>query len=270
MKRKSRERLQAGLWNSLRPDLDLATLANEITHLLDTHAGTGARNVNIANNMATYLIQKYSVTKRNSGKLHNLIQHHPEDFAEFLNQILFKEIQLLLKNGYRLPRREKKTRAKPKIEAERAQGLKRSKNKYEERRREYRAGLIMKEFGQSQVSDPYLPLPRPTGPCLDILLRGGAVHRSGDRNSLENLFGVDRHRFPKSLHPKRNGRNLVYDISAFLDCLVHLLKNRSAGQQWPPKPWDRKLVLIGIIERVRRLSSKAADMLAEELRPFLS
>jgi len=251
--------------------VDLATLANEITHLLDTHAGKSARNVNIANNMATYLMQKYSVTKRNSGKLHNLIQHHPEDFAEFLNQILFKEIQLLLKNGYRLPRREKKTRAKPKTEAERAQGLKRSKNKYEERRREYREGLIMKQFGEHPpgILDPNLSF-RPTGPCLDILLRGGAVHRSGDQNSLENLFGVDRHHFPKSLHPKRNGRGLTYDAGAFLKCLFHLLENRSGGQQWPPAPWDRKLVLTGIIERIRQFSSKGADMLAEQLRPFLS
>ena len=272
MKRKSRIRLQSDLWNSLRPHVDLATLANEIEQLLDTHLGESARNVNIANNMAIYLMQKYAVTKRDAGKLRNLIQHHPEDLADFLDDILFKDIQLLLKNVHLLPRREKRSRAKPKTEAERAQRLKQSKKRYDERRREYREGLIVKEFGEPEIAtiDPKLSS-RPTGPCLDILFGGGGVPMSGHVSSLENLFGVDRHRLPKSLPANRSKRNVLYSLDAFLKCLVHLLENRNSRQQWPPDPAQRKLVIEGIIERVHRFfSSKAADMLAGKLRPFLS
>jgi hypothetical protein len=92
----------------------------------------------------------------------------------------------------------------------------------------------------------------------------------GDWDSLENLFGVDRHRFPKSLPRKRSGRNQVYDLDAFVKCLTYLLKNRRGAQQWLPEPAQRELVLRGIIERAHRFSSKGAHMLAGNLRLYLS
>jgi hypothetical protein len=223
-----------------------------------------------------YLKQKYSVTNRKSGKLQHLIKHHAEDLGNFLGEIFSKDLQVLAENlskrgGYRRPGSKKKTRVKPQTEAERGRRLKDSKNRYEELRREYRDGLIEEQFGRQQITtlDPSLAS-RPTGACLDILFSGGTVKMCGCSDSLENLFGVDRHRFPKSLPRERSGRTVVYRLDAFQQCLIHLLENRSDGEQWPREPSLRELVLRGIIERAHRFSSEAADMLAGKLRPFLS
>jgi hypothetical protein len=140
VKQKSPTRLRSDLWNKLRPEVDVQTLANEIKELLDKHVSKAARNVNVANNLAVYLRQKYSLGNRKGEELRNLIERHAEDLANFIDQIRFKEYQFLFGNVGRLPRRKKKTRVRPKTEAERVQGVKNAKNRYEQRRREYREG----------------------------------------------------------------------------------------------------------------------------------
>jgi len=92
---------------------------------------------------------------------------------------------------------------------------------------------------------------------------------AGAVESLENLFGEDRHRFPKSLSHKRSGRGVVYDLDAFIECLIHLLANRDGGQEWLPEPRQRDLVLKGMIERAYRYSPEIGHTLAEKLRPYL-
>jgi hypothetical protein len=271
-RKKSPDRLKSELRNTLRPEVNLPTLANDICQFLDKHAGKSARNPNVANNLAAYLTQKYSVSGRKTGELRSLIERYPEELAAFLDRITFKKIQLFSKIADQLPPRKKKPRVKAQTEAEAAQRRKESKNRYERRRREYREGLIIKEFGKfprSQALDPDLRTP-PEGPCLDILFSGGAIRMAGPWDSMENLFGVDRHRFPDSLTPKRRGQNVVYYLDAFIECLIHLLANRDGGEQWLPEPTQRDLVLRGIIKRAYRFSPKIGDMLAEKLRPYLT
>jgi hypothetical protein len=271
VKRKSAARLQSELWNELRPEIDSATLSTEITELLHKLLGKSTRNVNVAHNLATYLLGKYSVSHRKKGALNWLIALHANDLKEFLSANSIKDLLSFLKTGGQLPKPKKKAPSKPQTAIERAQRQGRSKNRYEYRRRYYRGGLIIKEFGTFpgfRPLDPHLITP-PEGPCLDLLFSGGTIRMAGHVDSLENLFGVDRHRFPKSLRHERNGRTKVYYLDAFIECLVHLLGNRDDHQQWLPEPAQRKLVLRGIIERAHRFSSQIGEMLAEKLRSYL-
>lgn len=272
-RKKSPNRLKSELRNTLRPELNLPTLANDICQFLDKHTGKSARNPNVANNLAAYLTQKYSVSDRKTGELRSLIERFPEELAAFLARITFKKIQLFAKTADQLPPTRKKPRVKAKTEAEAAQRRKKSKNRYEQRRREFREGLIIEEFGKFarfQALDPRSRrLPKGQG-CLDIFFRGGAIKMAGHWDSLENLFGVDRHRFPDSLPCKRRGRNVVYYLDAFIECLTHLLANRDGHQQWPPEPTQREPMLRGIIERAYRFSQKIGDMLAEKLGQYLT
>jgi hypothetical protein len=271
VKRKSAARLKSELWNKLRPEVDLPTLANDISEFLDKHVGKSARNANVANNLAAYLTQKYSIGGRKSGDLGRLIEWHTDDLAAFLDRISFKELQSLAKTLGQLPRTKKKPRVRPQTEAEAAQRRKKSKNRYEQRRRRYRRGLIIEQFGTWSPSSSLYPHPktRPQGPCLDILFNGGGIRRAGHWHSFENVFGEDRHRFPKSLHGKRSGHTILYYLDAFIECLIHLLANRNGHGQWLPEPTQRNLVLTGLIERAYRYSAEIGDMLAEKLRPYL-
>jgi hypothetical protein len=272
-RKKSTDRLKSELRNTLRPEVNLPTLANDICQFLDKHAGKSARNPNVANNLAAYLTQKYSVSDRKTGELRSLIERYPEELAAFLDRITFKKIQLFLKTVDQLPPTKKKPRVKAKTEAEAGQRRKKSKKRYEQRRREFREGLIIEQFGKSPRSQALdldsRRLPEGQG-CLDIFFRGDAIRMGGHWDSLENLFGVDRHRFSDSLPRKRRGRNVVYYLDAFIEGLIHLLANRDGNQQWPPEPTQRELVLRGIIKRAYRFSPKIGDMLAEKLRPYLT
>jgi len=254
--------------NELRPEITLAALANEIKALLDRHIGKSVRNANVAHNLAACLTQKYSVTHRTAGALGTVIEYYGEDLARFLDQIRFKQYQLL--DVDQLPRTTKTRRRKPQTATERAQLQKEAKSRHDSLRREYRVGLIVKQFGTSPRYSLLVPPLKfvPENPCLDILFSGGAVRMCGCWESLENLFGVDRHRLPRSLPRKSSGRNVLYGLDAFVQCLIHLLENRDGGQQWLSEPAQRELVLRGIIERAYRFSSEAADMLARKLRRY--
>jgi hypothetical protein len=271
VKRKSAGRLKSKLWNKLRPEIDSKTLIDEITDVLHKLLGKSARNVNVSHNLVQYLTQKYSLSDRKTGELRSLIEHYPKDLAAFLERITFKKFQLLGGIVGQLPQTKKKPRVRAQTEDEAARRRKKAKNRYEQRRREYREGLIIEEFGEFPRFGALDPHSRksPEGTCLDILLRGGAFGMAGHWSSFENLFGVDRHRFPKSLPRTRRGRNVVYRLDAFVECLIHLLANRDGDEQWLPEPTQRDLVLRGIIERAYRFSPEIGDMLAEKLSPYL-
>ena len=268
MKRKSPAGLRSDLWSELRPEVPVPALANEITELLNKHIGKSARNSNVAHNLAAYLQQKYSVTYREAEALRSLIEFHGEDLVRFLDETW---LQRVLKILDRLPRKTKRNRPKPQTETEKAQLQKKSEDRYEWRRRDYRDGLIIQQFGMPRFSAlvPNLRI-APDGQCLDILFSGGAIRMAGHFDSLENLFGVDRHAFPKRLRPKRSGRTKLYHLDAFIDCLVHLLANRDSNDQWLPEGGLRHLVLAGIIERAYEHSPEIGASLAEKLRPHLS
>jgi hypothetical protein len=271
VKRKSAARLQSELWNELRPEIDSATLIIEITELLHKLLGESTRNVNVAHNLATYLLGKYSVSQRKKGALNWLIALHANDLKEFLSASSIKDLLSFLKTGGQLPKPKKKPRRKAITQTERVQRRKKSKNRYEQRRRRYRRGLIIEQFGTWPPSSSLYPHPktRPQCPCLDILFSGGGIRMAGHWNSFENLFGEDRHRFPKSLHRKRSGRTDLYYLDAFIECLIHLVANRNGHGQWLPEPTQRNLVLTGLIERAYRYSAEIGDSLAEKLRQYL-
>jgi hypothetical protein len=304
VKQKSPSRLKSELYKKLRPEVDLPTLAHDIADFLDKPAGKSARGKDFANILAAYLAQKYSVTDRKSGELHLLIERHSDHLAAFLDEISFKEtqafvrtragppqptslkelVQALLKTPDELPpsenkilpaendppRRKRKCRPRPKTETERSRRRNEAKREYERRRNEYRRGLIVNQFGTYPFPTLY-PNERtpPEGACLDVLLSGGAVSNAAHAGSLEDLFGIDRHRFPKPRARERRGRNVVYGLAAFLECMIHLLANRDGKEQWLPEGPQRDLVLTGIIARARRYSPEGGHMVAEKLGPYV-
>jgi hypothetical protein len=270
VKKKSPGRVKSELFNKLRPEIDSNTFANEIADLLHKLLGRSARNVSVAHNLAQYLTQKYSISNRKTGELRWLIERYPEDLAAFLGEISLKDLQWLMKRPDQLPRTKKKPRVRAQTQAEAAQRRKEAKNRYEERRRDYREGLVIEQFGKFSPFRTLNPHSRaPEGPCLDILFSGGAIRMAGHWDSLENLFGVDRHRFPKSLPRKRRGRNVVYYLDAFIECLVHLLANRDSDEEWLLEPTERELVLRAIIGRAHQFSPEIGDMLAKKLCQYL-
>jgi hypothetical protein len=270
MKSKSPERIKSELWERLRPEVDSTALANEITKFLRQHVGESARTVNLANNIARYLLQKYSISDRKSGELHSLIERHPDDLDGFLDAMSFKEARVIMDNLDPLLRTSGKRRVKSRTQADAKQRRKRSKCRYERRRRLYREGLVIKQFGRDpEFSLVNLQYMSPESPCLDILFSGGAIRMAGHSDSLENLFGEDRHTFPKSLRHERSGRTKIYYLDAFMECLVYLLANRDGRKQWLPEGAQGERVLSGIIERAYRHSPEIGDNLAEKLRPFI-
>src|SRR5262245_59307179 len=96
MKRKSPGRLKSNLSKKLLPKLDLAILAHDIAEFLNKPAGKAARGKDLANILAAYLAQKYSITDRKRGQLCGLIEDHSDDLAGFLDKIRFKEFQALV------------------------------------------------------------------------------------------------------------------------------------------------------------------------------
>jgi hypothetical protein len=115
VKRKSIARLKAELWKKMLPKVDLAILASEINEFLRRHMGKSGRNINLANNLAAYLTQKYFVANRKTGKLRSLIELYPQDFTAFLDQLRFKEYQALVRIADQLPQQK---RVKPHTESE--------------------------------------------------------------------------------------------------------------------------------------------------------
>jgi len=271
MKRKSLERVKSDLWERLRPEIDSATLAGDIKKFLDQHVGKSVRHVNLANNIARYLTQKYSVSDRTTGELRPIIEHHSDDLDAFLEGIRSKQFQCVLNNLDKLPHiNEKPRRVRPQTQAETKQRRRRSKRNYDRRRSSYREGLIIKQFGSDPIFDLVdLKYVSPESPCLDILFKGRGVRRAGTWDSLENLFGEDRHTFPKSLPSRRQGRIRLHYADAFIECLIHLLAGRAGRKQWLPEGDRGKLVLGRMIVRAHRFSPKLATKLIEKLRPYL-
>jgi hypothetical protein len=116
-------------------------------------------------------------------------------------------------------------------------------------------GLIEYEFGgraQARAFRRYDPS------CLDGILMGYGM----TMESLEILFGMERHRFPKGLSGERDGRKIWYsafDVVKIMDALLgEELRERksqarggSERKLWPSEPDSRKRVLMGIANRAR-------------------
>jgi hypothetical protein len=134
------------------------------------------------------------------------------------------------------------------------------KQKQEQDRRHksrYRSGLIEYEFGgeaDARLGAPYDPT------CLDDIFCGYGVNM----DYLEILFGLERHRFPKTSPRLRVGRKILYfalDVVKIMDALLNEKsperKRRARGRprkQWLSDPDVRKRVLMGIGSRALVLS----------------
>ena len=229
--------------------------------------------MNLAHNIARYLIQRHRVSNRKTGDLRWLIQHYPGDLATFLDDLSFKDFRSFADNAgkiLQLQKHENPPPVKSQTQAEAKQRRKRSKRKYDRCRGRYREGLIIKQFGSAPIfSLTTLRYVSPESPCLDILFKGRGVRMAGQWDSLENLFGEERHTFPKSLPYKREGRTKLYYLDAFIKCLVHFLGGRAGRKQWLPEGIRGKVVLGRMIERAHRFSPELAVKLLQKLRLYL-
>lgn len=99
-----------------------------------------------------------------------------------------------------------------------------AKQRYEEKRRRHKwdnTGEIEREFGSERLSTfPSAFGPDGTPPvCLDALFRYEAVTTT----RLRELFGMDRHRFPRKLPCVSESKRTWYDLRAFLKIMDALL-----------------------------------------------
>jgi hypothetical protein len=142
-----------------------------------------------------------------------------------------------------------------------------------DRRRRYKAtgvGLIEREFGERRFSltDPFLA---PSGPCLDSLLNGDEVKMRGSVYCMEELFGFDRHKFPKSIIWVRRGRSVFYDLRSLMQCMVAFLGEKRPERRWLPEPVRRQRVLTGVIKRALDIGSEeVAEFVRQKLQPYLT
>jgi hypothetical protein len=177
----------------------------------------------------------------------------------------------------------------------------------ERERRAYKCpggvGLIEYQFGgageawwrKSLLGWSGLPY-EPT--CLDEILRGGVGERRTlpravspftgeavvidtlvDMRRLEELFGLERHRFPKGLKGRRVGREVLYDWPAVVKIMRALLsENEKPGERkkpgpalriWP-KPALRARVLSAIEERINVVcvDAEIADAFLDLIQEF--
>ena len=163
----------------------------------------------------------------------------------------------------------------PKTETQRVRGIKIAKNRYERIRRSpvSRPGWIERDFADRSYSVLLNPLnpPKPTGPCLDGILRGGTVKMCNDVYSLQSLFGLSRKKLSVAGPGSRRGREFFYDYHAVLRCMDALLKNTGEDAPWLPDLSRRRTVLTGVLFRAKQEAEpKIADAFAKKLLPYLN
>ena len=245
-------------------------IAEEIETYLYAHFETVPGKPKLARDLASHLSSQFLVTgKRGLGWLQSIIEIYPEEFKHLSDQARLESLLRLAKAG-KLPKRAKIPRKfwGPTTRAKRKRN---SKAYYELKRKGYREGLIIQQFGQ------FLSHQSPFGEvllrswkcnCLDAVFEGKTVKMSGPGSSLENLFGVDRHRFPKNLTKVQSGRREIgYNLDTVLQCMVALLSDEQ--RRWLPDPKFRDTILRRLIDRARSKSNEMALALKEKLQPFL-
>jgi hypothetical protein len=250
----------------LRPQLearlikrvDVDQLASDITQILKPLGKKPGTPETVARRVATVLAPRFAHV---STDLDRLIANRPGELAAALDASDFEEYRKLAKivSKFSIPKR---TRSKQLTEEQKRKNVKASKNRYERRkRRRYNrleVGLIEEEFGTHRFPSLF-PDAAPTGPCLDTLLNYGGVPMSGGADSLERLFGIDRHKLTKSLPRFRRGRRFFYDLRAVLECIHELLETG----RWLVEVERRKLVLSGIVKRANDIGKPKVPTLLE-------
>jgi hypothetical protein len=263
--------LQDKLESKLTKRINVDQLASEIEQVLKSLGKQRNTREAIARQVASALAPRL---RRVSQALERLIVNRPAELAAALEASEIDDMRRFAEFLSTLPK-PKQTRAKQLSEEERRKNRNASKNRYEstKRRRFSREaiGWIEQHFAinDSRVSLlHHLNQPEPTGPCLDALLNLNAVPMSGAVYCLESLFGVDRHKLPKSLPHIRSGQRILYDIRALVKCILARLESG----EWLTDPDHRKLVLSGIIQRAKSFGADPmiALFLERTFHPYLT
>jgi hypothetical protein len=93
----------------------------------------------------------------------------------------------------------------------------------------------------------------------------------GGIDSLENLFGFDRHKFPKSIHSIRRHKTVFYNLRSVMQCMIFFLDDKLSDGRWLLDPSRRQLVLMGVIKRAEDVGSKEiAESVRQILQPYLT
>jgi hypothetical protein len=245
-------------------------IAEEIERYLFNHFETVPGKPKLARDLASHLSGQFLVTgKRSLGWFRRILEIYPEQLKRLSDQALSEYLLRLARAG-KLPAGAKgKNPRKFWSPTTRAKRKRDSQARYELKRKGHREGLIAQQFEgflarQSALGQVLLGSGRCD--CLDDLLEGKTVKMAGYGSSLENLFGLDRHRFPKNLTRGRTGR-VGYNLTAVTQCMLALLGDEK--QPWLPDCKIRNMVLRGIIERAREESDELASALQEKFQAFL-
>jgi hypothetical protein len=263
--------IKRALRSKLPQPVDESQTADEIEKYLFKHFETVPAKPKLARGVASHLSGQFLVTgKRVLGWLQCIIEIYPEELKHLFDRASLESVMRLLRAGKlsnspvaHVPRKF----WGPTTRIERTQ---RSKNRYEFKRKGHREGLIEQQFGgfvfrQSALGE-VLHTSRKCD-CLDELFEGKTIKMSGRGPSLENLFGLDRHRFPKRLPTVRTGREIEYTLVAVVQCMFALLADEK--RPWLPDRKIRNTILRGIIEQAREKSGELASILQEKFQMFL-
>ena len=258
------------LRRELLPAISLRELAAEITDLLKLLGRKPGTPEEVGAALARKLISRFARPNR---KIEQLIDHRPRQLHAMLGEIVWDEIQQLIKANPQILH-AKAPRAKIATDEERTKRTKAAKNRYEHLRRTryIGRGSIEQQFGETSPFSlgGLLEQSPPWGPCLDDIFRGGRVKMCDGRYSLQSLFGVSRKKLAAA--PKiRRGRETFYDYRAVLDCMDTLLKQSGERAAWLPDQERRRTVLTGIFFRAKQEATpKIADAFAKILLPHLN
>jgi hypothetical protein len=244
-------------------------IAEEIERYLYKHFEIVPGKPKLAKDLASHLSSQFLLTdKRSLGWLQCIIEFYPDDLEHLSEQATLESFLRLARAG-KLPKGAKIPRKfwSPTTRAKRKRN---SKAYYELKRKGHREGLIIRQFGeffshQSALGEVLLGSRKCD--CLDAVFEGKTVKMSGSGSSLENLFGVDRHRFPKNLTKVRSDREIGYNLDTVLQCMVALLSDKQ--RRWLPDPKFRDTILRRVIDRARSKSDELALVLKEKLQRFL-
>ena len=259
------------LYAQLPQPLAESQIADEIERYLFEHFETVPGKPKLARDLASHLSGQFLVTgKRNLGWLQCIIEIYPAELEHLSDQASLESLLRLARAG-KLPKGAKgKVPRKFWSPTTRAKRKRTSKACYEVKRKGHREDLIRQQFGgflfhQSALGDVLLGSRKCD--CLDAVFEGKTVKMSGPDSSLQSLFDVDRHRFPKNLTRVRTGRESGYHLEVVIQCMLALLADEK--RPWLPDPKLRNMVLRGIIDRARKKSGELASALQEKFQPFL-
>jgi len=261
MSRRSPAKLKADLKSWLSPEIGQDELATQLSKLL---RGYVQANSSIGQILAAQLTHRFSIVEKKKANLNRVIECFPSELDEALKPIRRGELQDLIKLVRHSPVKPSE-RTKAKTESERTIRRKKSKKSHD-RLRPYRPntkGRIEAEFTDRRIflPNPFAD-PRPTSDCLDVFFKEEGVGMS----ELVNLFGMDRHRFPRSLPRTRIGRRFVYGLPALLECMTAFLSDG----RWIQNEYRRRTVLRAIIHRAKEVGKPAVfNIVRQTLRPHL-